>query len=112
MVSKVQKQTAIAALLWDLFWRPFNRSITFLQFVVSGAAVAVLLHAGMRRCGWMGLFLVAACLFNPALPPGFSRQISMVVSALTAVLFLHLLQPKPRLSVASITDRMPESQSL
>jgi hypothetical protein len=63
----------------------------------------------------MSLFLVAACLFNPALPPGFSRQISMVVSALTAVLFffsLHLLQPKPGLSVASIADRMPESQSL
>lgn len=116
MLTKMLKQTAIAALIGSLFWHPFTGYITLLQFLVSAAAVAVLVQAaGMRRYGWMTLFLVTACLFNPVLPPEFSSQIFMVVSALTAVLFffsLQLLQPKPRLSVASITDRVPGSRSL
>jgi hypothetical protein len=58
---------------------------------------------------------LAACLFNPVLPVGFSSQIFMVLSALTLILFflsLQLLHSKPRLSMVSITDRMAGSESL
>jgi len=82
-----------------------------LQFVVAAASVVVLTQAAaMRRYVWMTLFLVVAGLFNP-----FSRYSSAMVSTFAALLFffsLELLKPKPRLSIASITDRMPGSESL
>lgn len=116
MLTKILKLTAIAVLVGGLFWHPFANYQTFLQFVVSAAAVAVLVQAAhMRQYLWMSLFGVAACLFNPILPIGLSDQIFIVASTLTLLLFffsLQLLKPKPRLSVASITDRMPGSESL
>ena len=116
MLTKTLKWTAIAVLIGGLFWRPFGAYGTLLQFAVSAAAMVVLVQtAGMRQYVWMSLFLVAACLFNPVLPVGFSNHTFTVVSVLTVVLFffsLQLLQPKPRLSIASITDRMPGSESL
>jgi hypothetical protein len=116
MLTKILKLTAMAVLTIGLFWRPMVDYQTFLQFVVSAAAVAVLVQAAyMRQYLWMSLFGVAACLFNPVLPIGFSDQISIVLSSLTLLLFffsLQLLKPKPRLSIASITDRMPGSESL
>ena len=116
MLTKILKLTAIAVLVGGLFWRPFVDYRTFLQFVVSAAAVAVLVQAAhMRQYLWMSLFGVAACLFNPVSPIGFSDQIFIVLNTLTVLLFffsLQLLKPKPRLSIASITDRMPGSESL
>jgi hypothetical protein len=116
MLTKILKCSAIAALAGGFFSVAYPGYATFLQFVVSAAAVAVLVQAaGMRRYMWMSVFIVAACLFNPVLPVGFSTQIFMVVSALTLILFflsLQLLHSKPKLSMASITDRMPGSESL
>jgi hypothetical protein len=116
MLTKILKCAAMAALLGQFFAGPFAGYATVLQFVVSAAAVAVLVQAaGVRRYLWMSAFILAACLFNPILPVGFSGQISNVVSALTLILFflsLQLLHSSPRLSVVSITDRMPESESL
>jgi hypothetical protein len=87
-----------------------------LQFVVAAASVVVLTQAAaMRRYVWMTLFLVVAGLFNPVFPVPFSRYSSAMVSTFAALLFffsLELLKPKPRLSIASITDRMPGSESL
>jgi hypothetical protein len=116
MLTKILKWSAIAALAGGFFSRPFPGYTTFLQFVVSAAAVAVLVQAaGMRRYLWMSVFILAACLFNPVLPVGISAQIFLIVSALTIVLFflsLQLLYSKPRLSIVSIIDRMPGSESL
>ncbi|HKN31624.1 MAG TPA: DUF6804 family protein [Terriglobales bacterium] len=116
MLAKILKWAAIAVLIGGLFWRPLGGYGILLQFVVSAAAMVVLVQAaGMRQYVWMSLFLLVAGLFNPVLPIGFSKSIFMVVSTLTLVLFffsLEHLQPKPRLSIASITDRMPGSESL
>lgn len=116
MLTKILKLAAIAVLLGGIFWRPLVDYRTVLQFVVSAAAVAVLVQAvHMRQYLWASLFGLAACLFNPVLPIGFSDQILIVLITLTLLLFsfsLHLLKPKPRLSIASITDRMPGSESL
>jgi hypothetical protein len=116
MLTRIMKITAISALIAGLFATRLSGYATVLQFVVSAAAVVVLVQAaGMRRYLWMSLFIVAACLFNPVLPVHFSAQILSVVSTLTLLLFffsLELLQPKARLSIASITDRMPGSESL
>ena len=116
MLTKILKLTAIAVLIVGLFWRPLVDYRMFLQFVVSAAAVAALVQAAhMCQYLWMSLFGVAACLFNPVLPIGFSDQIFIVLGSLTLLLFffsLQLLKPKPRLSIASITDRMPGSEAL
>ena len=116
MLTKTLNWTAIAVLIGGLFWRPFGAYGTLLQFAVSAAAIVFLVQAaGTRRYVWMSLFLLAACLFNPVIPLEFSNRGFMVVSILTGLLFffsLELLQPQARLSIASITDRRPGSESL
>jgi uncharacterized protein DUF6804 len=116
MLTKILKWSAMVALGVGFFSGPFPGYATFLQFVVSAASVAVLIQAAsLRRYMWMSVFIVAACLFNPVLPVSYTTQIFTILSTLTLVLFflsLQLLHSKPRLSMASITDRMPGSESL
>jgi hypothetical protein len=116
MITKILKWAAIAVLIGGLFWRPLGAYGTLLQFVVSAAAIVVLVQAaGAHRYVWMSLFLLAACLFNPVVPLELSHQIFMGASILTVLLFffsIELLQPKARRSVASITGRRPGSESL
>jgi hypothetical protein len=116
MLTRIMKWTAMAALVGGFFSGRIAGYSTLLQFVVSAAAVAVLVQAAtMRRYLWMNLFILAACLFNPVLPVDFSTQIFLVVSTLTLLLFffsLQLLHSSPKLSIVSITDRMPGSESL
>jgi flagellar biosynthesis protein FlhB len=83
--------------------------------VVAAAAVVLTQAAKMRQYIWMTLFLVVVCLFNPVFPVPFSSYIFGIVSIFAVILFffsLELLRPKRRLSIASITDRMPGSESL
>jgi hypothetical protein len=116
MLTKVIKWTAIAALIGVALLRSLPGFGLVLQFVVAAAAVVVLTQAAkMRRYVWMTLFLLVACLFNPVFPVPFPNYISGAVATFAVLLFffsLELLQPKPRLSIASITDRMPGSESL
>jgi hypothetical protein len=116
MITRILKWTAIAVLIGGLFWRPLGAYGTLLQFVVSAAASIVLVQAaGAHRYVWMSLFLLAACLFNPVAPLELSHQGFMAASILTVLLFffsIELLQPRARLSMASITDRRPGSESL
>jgi Family of unknown function (DUF6804) len=116
MITKALKWTAIAALTGGLLWRSSEVYSTLLQFVVSVVATVVIVQAAaMRRYVWMSLFLLAVSLFNPVLPLVLSRSIYGLVSLLTALLFffsVELLQPKRRLTIASITSRGPGSESL
>jgi hypothetical protein len=116
MLTKILKWTAVTALVGGLFWHQFSNYDTFVQFVVSAAAIVVLVQAaGMRQYIWMSLFLLVAGLFNPVLPVGFSNYISTVVSTLTLLLFflsVELLQPKRKLVLAPISHRMPGRESL
>jgi len=116
MLTRIIKWGAIAALIGSAFSRSVPDLGPVLRFAVVAAAAVVLMQAAtMRRYVWMTLFLAVVCLFNPVLPVPFSAYISGIVSAFAVLLFffsLELLQPKPKLSIASITDRMPGSQSL
>ena len=116
MLTKSLKWTAIAVLIGGLFWRPLGAYGTLLQFVISTAAVVVLVQAaGAHRYVWMSLFVLATCLFNPVMPLELSHQSFMAASILTLLLFffsIELLQPKAKLSIPSITDRRPGSESL
>ncbi len=116
MLTKIIKWSAIAALMEGGFWYSISSYRLLSQFVVATAGAIVLTQAArMRRYVWMALFLLVVCLFNPVAPVPFSSYMFGIVSALTVLLFffsLELLQPKRRLSIASITDRMPGSESL
>jgi hypothetical protein len=110
------KWIAIAALLLALFWHPFAENRRLLQFAVLAGALAVLVQAvRTAKFVWIGLFVAVACVFNPIRPISFSPSVFLVLDALTLVLFMVSLQGlawRPRLSIASITDRTPGSESL
>ncbi|HTR24771.1 MAG TPA: DUF6804 family protein [Terriglobales bacterium] len=116
MLTKIIKWSAIVALMGGGFWYSVSSFRLLSQFVVAAAAAIVLTQAArMRRYIWMALFLLVACLFNPVVPIPFSSYIFGIVSAFAVLLFffsVELLQPKRRLSIASITDRVPGSESL
>jgi hypothetical protein len=116
MLTKVIKWSAIAALIGVALSRSLPGFGIILQFVVAVAAVVVLTQAAkMRRYLWMTLFLIVACLFNPVFPVPFSQYACSMATTFAALLFffsLELLKPTPRLSIASITDRIPGSESL
>jgi len=117
MIVKLIKWITIAALFSALFWQPFAENRVLLQYVVWAGAIVVFAQA--LRAGkylWIGLFLAVAVFFNPIRPVAFSPRVSLLVNAITLVLFMvslgRGLKTKPRLSIASITDRTPGSESL
>ena len=117
MLTKIIKVTAIVALMVGGFWYSVSSFRLVSGFVVAAAAAVVLTQAArMRRYVWMTMFLLVVCLFNPVIPIPFSSSyIFGMVSAFAVLLFffsMELLQPKPRLSIDSITDRMTRSESL
>jgi hypothetical protein len=117
MLTKIMKWSAIAALIGGAFLRSVSSSYGVLSqvFVATAAVVVLVQAANMRRYVWMTLFLLVACLFNPVFPVPFSNYVSSGVSTFAVFLFffsLELLQPRRRLSIASITDRMPGSEAL
>ena len=116
MLTKIVKWISIVALLLALFWQAFAESRRLLQFAVLAGAVAVLVQA--IRAGkyvWIGLLVAVASIFNPVRPMSFSPSVFLILDALTLVLFmvsLRGLETRRRLSIASITDRTPGSESL
>ncbi|MFZ3211080.1 MAG: DUF6804 family protein [Terriglobales bacterium] len=116
MLTKIMKWIAMAALLVALFWHPFAENRRLLELAVLAGAVAVLVQA--VRAGkyvWVGLFVAIACIFNPVRPVAVSASVFLFLDALTLVLFmvsLRGLETRPKLSIASITDRTPGSESL
>lgn len=116
MLTRVVKWTAIVSVATGLLWRSSPDLLLVLQFVVTAAAIVILVQAAtMHRFVWMALFLLVACLFNPIVPLPSSSYFSGLAGGFSFLLFffsLELLKPRPRLTIASITDRKPGSQSL
>ncbi len=113
MLTRVIKWSAIAALMGSALSRSLPDIRLTLQLAVAAAAVIVLTQAAiMHRYIWMSLFVLVAGLFNPVFPISFSIYVSGVVTMMAGLLFffsLELLQPRSRLSMASITDRGREA---
>jgi Family of unknown function (DUF6804) len=116
--TQVMKWVSIAALLVAvLFWNSGANYQLELNLVVSVAAVVVLVQAFQaKKYGWAACFLVIAVLFNPALPvfrlAGGVGLALVVLSIAPFAISLIALRPHPLLSIPSITDRTPGSQSL
>lgn len=116
MFTKIMKWVAIAALIAGALSQSLPNIGRAFEFLVVAAAVVVLTQAAtMHRYVWMTLFMAIACLFNPVVPFAFSTYIFRMVSSFAVLAFffsLELLHPKPSLSMALTTDRLPGSRSL
>ena len=121
MLTKFMKWIASAALLAGLLLPTLlgryavGYHVGLLILIPAAATVVIFQAASMREYRWVAAFGVLACLFNPVVPFGFSAAPTLVVNTLALVLFalsLKLLKTPPRLSIASITDRVQCSKSL
>jgi len=118
MYIQAVKWASIAALFLAMF---FGNSAPLYQvaltLVVTMGAILVLVQAFQeKKYWWAAGFLAIAILFNPALPAvRFSGAIGSLVVVLAIAPFaisLIALRPHRLLSIPSITDRNPGSQSL
>jgi hypothetical protein len=118
MLTKMMKFVSIAALiLAATFWSHASTFQPALCFIVSLGAILVALQAGRAaKYVWATGFYAVTLLFNPLFPiltPSGSLAFSTVLTS--AVLFaasLFALRTRPLLSIPSITDRTPGSESL
>ena len=119
MPTKVMKWGSIAALL--ILATLNSRSLAdyrtvLAALVVFAGAIVVLVQSTSRgKYLWATAFLAVGVLFNPALPIMLPRNTFVMLELVSLVLFavsLAALKRAPRLSIASITDRTPGSQSL
>jgi hypothetical protein len=104
-------------LLATVFWSIAAGYELLLTVVVFMGAVVVLHQAvSERRFVWAGWFSAIALVFNPAAPlfqasGDWFRMTALVCTVLFAV-SLTALKTRPVLSIDSIVDRNPRSESL
>ena len=119
MLTTIMKWAAIAALLLIAFFGATSPMPTLLLRLVAGAgAILVSLEAFIVRKYFLTLAFVAiAVVFNPVVPFAFTRTAALwldlgAVTMFAASLTLFRIKTPPLLSMPSITDRTPGSQSL
>ncbi len=121
MLTKIMKWTTMAALVTAaLLWgsaanSQFPRFL--LGFVVCfGAGVVVMQAMRAKKYIWAGGFAGIALLFNPLVPvlpfAGEWGRLLVLVSIVPFAVSVAALRTQPLLSIASITDRNPGSESL
>lgn len=118
MHNQVMKWFSVAALLLALlFWKSAAIYQLELNLIICVAAAFVLIQAFQdRKFSWAAGFLIVALLFNPIVPVfqlvgGIGISIVVLSIALFATA-LVVLRPHRLMSMPSITDRNPGSQSL
>jgi hypothetical protein len=117
MATKLSKWLAIAGLLsLIVLWRSSDSRTLIAAFLVCAAAIVAIVQAArVHKYGWILVFLAITVLFNPLVPMVFSRGtfLTLYLGCLaTFLLSLGMAPPAARLSMASITDRTPGSESL
>jgi hypothetical protein len=110
------KYAAIVTLLAGLCLGSVPNGRTYGAFIVAAAATLVLVQAlDLRHYWWAASFGAIALVFNPVRLVEFSFKPTVALQVLTAVVFavsLQLLRTSPRLTIASITDADPRTESL
>ena len=117
MPTKISKWFAITALIaLIVLWRSADNRTLVAGFAVCAAAFVAAIEAiRARNYVWMPVFLAITLLFNPLVVIALSRPLYLATDILCLAAFLLSLRmalPAPRLSMASITDRTPGSESL
>jgi uncharacterized protein DUF6804 len=116
MLTTIMKYVAIATLLAGLFWQFVPNARIYLDLLVAAGAVFVLVQAiSLRKYWWVVGFGAITLLFNPIRPLELSFRTMVALQVLTAAVFavsLQLLKTSPRLTIASITEANPRTESL
>ena len=116
MFTTTMKWAAVAALVIGIFWRMSFDHLSYLNFVVTlAAALVVVQAASLRQYWWVVSFVAIACLFNPILPIELSSRLTIGFQVISAAIFagsLQLLHSEPTMTIASITEVNPKTESL
>ena len=118
MRTRLVKWLCVAVLFVAfVLWRSISDYEFPLRLAVCSGAVVVAVqafHSGRNR--WTICFLSVALLFNPAIPIlSLANRLGLLAIVLTAAVFavsLTTLKSQTLLSIPSITDRNPGSESL
>jgi hypothetical protein len=110
------KWLSLSALLIALLWQSSVDYRFVIGSVVTIGAIAVITQAAQQRKHiWVGLFVLVATLFNPVLTGTLPYELRLWTDVACLAAFaasLVVLKNKPTLSIVSITDRTPGSESL
>ena len=118
MRTRLVKWLCIAALfvafvLWQWI-ASYEFPLKVLLFLGAGIVAVQAFHSGRNR--WTTCFIAIALLFNPAIPIlPLANRLGLLAIVLTAAAFavsLTKLKSQQLLSIPSITDRNPGSESL
>ena len=116
MLTTIMKWLSVTALLVGLLLRSSTAYQIALEFVVCVSALMVIVQAWNERgYFWLPAFTAIAVLFNPFLPVALSPKKFLWLDSISVATFLvslALLKGKPLLSIPSITNRTPGSESL
>ena len=116
MFTKIMQYVCAGVLLITAFWVATPGTKIVLNIVVCVGALMVATQAVARRKHvWAGGFIAIAVLFNPILPFVVSQNVFLVLDVACLLAFLislETLKGQPVLSIPSITNRTPGSESL
>jgi hypothetical protein len=116
MYSRIVKCTCLAALVLAAIVALHGISEMLVQFVICGGALFVIMEAVRnRQYIWVAAFALPVVFFNPLLPIELSRSVALPIVLLCVSAFLlslRYLSPKPRMSLATITDLPARGESL
>lgn len=116
MLTKMMKWFSVTALILGLLLRSSASYRMALEFVVCVSALLVVAQAlRLGKYFWAAGFVGIAVLFNPVVPVALSRNTFLWLDSICIVTFLvslAVLKGRPILSIPSITDRTPGSESL
>lgn len=116
MLTKIFKYGSIIALLAVVVLRPSAGYALVAEFLVCAAAVMAAFESFATRKPVLAIvFLIVALGFNPVFPVSMSEPVFLGASIVAFGMFLLSIvtfRARPRLSMASITDRTPGSESL
>jgi Family of unknown function (DUF6804) len=116
MIIKLLKWLSIVALLVGLLWRSSQIYQWILESIVSVSALVLIWQAiQLSKYLWAVGFVAIAVVLNPILPLGLSRSWFFLVDLgclLAFAISLATLKSRPLLSIPSITNRRPGSESL
>jgi Family of unknown function (DUF6804) len=116
MFTKIMKFVCVVALLLAAFWVATPGVEIVLDILIFVGAVMVATQAVARtKYLWAAGFAAIAVLFNPVVPVVLSRIVFLgldVACLLAFLLSLAAMKRQPLLSIPSITNRTPGSESL
>ena len=118
MYIQAVKCASIAVLLLAMFVgnSPPIYQVVLTLAITMGAVLVLIQAFQAKRYWWAAAFLTVAVLFNPALPAirlrGFIGSSLVALSIVSFAVSLIALKPHRILSIPSITDRTPGSESL